>query len=116
MLEISKDLVAASSAPLVLSVLSKGESYGYEIIRNIKETSNNRLQLAEGTLYPILKKMEQAGWIKAKWKTSDNGRERKYYKLTATGKKQLEAEKNNWESVNQILQTLWKENFNLNMQ
>ncbi|MBX2930700.1 MAG: PadR family transcriptional regulator [Chitinophagaceae bacterium] len=114
--EISKDLVAASSVPLILSILSKGESYGYEIIRNIKEASNGKFQFAEGTLYPILKKMEQSNWINAKWKTAENGRERKYYKITATGKKQLEAEKNNWQSVNQILQNLWTANFNLNMQ
>lgn len=115
MLEIPKDLIAASSFPLILTILSNGESYGYEIIQNLKEASNGKLDFAEGTLYPILKKMEAQGWISAKWYTAENGRERKYYKLTNAGKKQLQTEKENWQSVNQILETLWITNFNLTM-
>ncbi len=107
MLELPKDLIAASSFPIVLAVIAKGESYGYEIIKNIKEQSGGLLEFAEGTLYPILKKMEAQGWVSAKWYTADNGRERKYYKITVAGKKQLATEKENWQSVNQILQNLW---------
>lgn len=105
--KIPKDLIAASSFPLVLSVLAAGESYGYEIIRSIGERSRGKLVFAEGTLYPVLKKMESERWISSRWHIADNGRERKYYKLTAAGKKQLKAEKENWVSVNEILQNLW---------
>lgn len=116
MLEIPKDLIAASSFPLILTILSKGESYGYEIIKDLKNASNGKLDFAEGTLYPILKKMETQGWINAKWYTAENSRERKYYKLTQLGKKQLQTEKENWQSINQILESLWTVNFNLTMQ
>jgi transcriptional regulator len=108
--ELSKDLIAASSIPLVLTVLSEGESYGYEIIRKIKEKSNGQLSFAEGTLYPILKKLEEKGFISSKWYTGENERERKYYKITSKGKKQLAKEKESWQSINQILQQLWQTN------
>ncbi len=110
--DLPKDLIAASSFPMILAVLAKGESYGYEIIKAIKEQSNGQLEFAEGTLYPILKKMEAHQWIASKWYKAENGRERKYYKLTSLGKKQLQTEKENWQSVNQILQNLWQLNFN----
>lgn len=109
----SKDLIAASSFSIILLVLAKKESYGYEIIKNIKEASQGKLDFAEGTLYPILKKMESSGWIVSKWRTAENGRERKYYKISARGKKQLALEKKNWRSINQIIQSLWQTNFNL---
>jgi PadR family transcriptional regulator, regulatory protein PadR len=114
--ELPKDLIAASSFSIILIVLSKGENYGYEIIKSIKEASNGQLDYAEGTLYPILKKMEASGWISSQWKTADNGRERKYYKITREGKKQMQLEKRNWQSVNQILETLWINNSKLTMQ
>jgi PadR family transcriptional regulator PadR len=113
---LPKDLIAASSFPIILSILSKKISYGYEIIREIKDVSQGRLDFAEGTLYPILKKMESEGWIKAAWKTAENGRDRKYYNITTKGKKQYVTEKENWQSVNQILESIWLTNFNLNLQ
>lgn len=116
MSELPKDLIAASSFSLILVILAKEESYGYEIIRNIKDCSNGQLDFAEGTLYPILKKMESSCWITSKWKTAENGRERKYYKITRLGKKQLELEKQYWQSVNQILEKLWNTNLKLNLQ
>ena len=114
--DYSKELIAASSIPLILSVLSKGESYGYEIIRKIREASNDELQFAEGTLYPILKKLEEKKIIASQWRKADNDRERKYYKLTAQGRKQLLAEKNNWSFVHSILTLLWQpQTFNYNL-
>jgi transcriptional regulator len=113
---LPKDLIAASSFSVILIVLSKGESYGYEIIKNIKESSGGKLEFAEGTLYPILKKMESEGWISSKWHTAENSRQRKYYKITAKGKKQLAIETENWSSINQILKKLWQMNLNSSMQ
>jgi len=115
MLEIPKDLIAASSFSVILIILSKEESYGYEIIKSIREISKGELDYAEGTLYPILKKMESSGWITSKWKIADSGRERKYYKITSKGRKQLVIEKQNWQSVNQILETLWATNLKLTL-
>lgn len=114
--ELPKDLIAASSFSIILVILAKEENYGYEIIRSIKEASSGQLDFAEGTLYPILKKMEASGWISSKWKTADNGRQRKYYKITSQGRKQLQLEKRNWQSINQILETLWTLNSKPSMQ
>lgn len=115
--DYSKDLIAASSIPLIMTVLEKGESYGYEIIRKIKEASNNQLEFAEGTLYPILKKLEEKKLISSQWKTGDSERQRKYYSLTFQGKKQLSTEKNNWSFVNSILESLWQtQNFSYSLQ
>lgn len=113
MQDLPKDLIAATSIPLLLTILQQGESYGYEIIKMLKEKSGGKLEFAEGTLYPILKKMEEKGWLAAVWKKAENERERKYYHLTAKGRKQLVLEKENWTSVNLILQNLWQVNFNL---
>jgi len=113
MSDLPKDLIAASSFPIILMLLSRKESYGYEIIKDIAASSQGKMEYAEGTLYPILKKMESAGWISSRWEMADNGRERKYYRITAQGKKQLKTEKENWQSVNQILESLWLSNFSL---
>jgi PadR family transcriptional regulator, regulatory protein PadR len=114
--ELPKDLIAASSFSIILAILNEGESYGYEIIKSIREKSNGQLEFAEGTLYPILKKMEAENWISSKWKLAENGRERKYYKITGAGKKQLLTEKKNWQSVNQILEQLWAQHLTKSMQ
>jgi PadR family transcriptional regulator, regulatory protein PadR len=114
--EVPKDLIAASSFSIILLVLRREESYGYEIIKHIREKSNGKLEFAEGTLYPILKKMELEGWIQSQWKTADSGRERKYYKITRKGIKQIELEKKHWQSVNQILEQLWATHLTLSMQ
>lgn len=105
---ISKDLIAASSKPLILSFLSKGESYGYEIIKNIQELSNNNIVWKEGTLYPVLKKLTENGLIESEWKTIE-GRKRKYYKITKAGLKALEEERAQWEIVNTTLNSFWED-------
>ena len=69
-MEISKDLVAASATPLVLAILSEGESYGYAILKRVGELSGGRLQWTDGMLYPVLHRLERLGYIKASWKSS----------------------------------------------
>src|SRR5258707_15711978 len=78
---IRKELVAASAEPLILSLLAKGESYGYAIIQEIKVRSQDQMQWTDGMLYPVLHRMENKGWIKSRWAESENGRKRKYYSL-----------------------------------
>lgn len=107
MAEISKDLVAASSIPLILTILGKKESYGYEIINQVKELSGGSLEYPEGTLYPILKKLEERKLIESFWKIGENARHRKYYRLIEEGKQVLEVEKHNWNLINSILAKLW---------
>lgn len=105
---ISKDLIAASSKPLILAFLAKQESYGYEIIKNIQEISNNQIVWKEGTLYPVLKKLTENGLIESQWKTID-GRKRKYYKITKAGLTALNDEKEQWKIVNNTLKNIWED-------
>jgi len=111
--EISKDLVAATSIPLVLSILTENETYGYELIKKIKERSGGKLEFAEGTIYPVLKKMEEKNWISSKWKLGNTDKQRKYYRITSAGKKQLQTEKNNWLTIHNLFEQLWKTQINL---
>ena len=106
---ISKDLVAASSRPLVLSILAEGESYGYAIIQRVRDLSGKRLEWTDGMLYPILHRLEREGLIQSDWKTADTGRRRKYYRLQSSGKRALKEEREQWKAVNETLDQLWKE-------
>lgn len=103
----SKKLVAASSEPLVLSILAQGESYGYAIIQRVRQISKETLQWTDGMLYPILHRLERNGLIAAHWQEGDSGRRRRYYRLTRDGKKALIEEKRQWESVHATLAELW---------
>jgi len=104
---VSKALVAASTKPVILSILAGGEIYGYQIIHSMIEISGGILEWSEGTIYPVLHRLEKDGFIRSQWKMSDNGRHRKYYRLTALGKKELEKEKRQWMSVHKVLSKLW---------
>lgn len=113
MSKISKELVGASSIPIILTILSSGESYGYEIIQKVKKISDGNIEWGDGTLYPVLHKLEKKGLITSTWKASENGRKRKYYAISADGKKELATEKENWTIVNAIIMKLWKTQPNL---
>lgn len=104
---ISKNLVAASTKPIVLALLSGGESYGYQILQRIRQVAGGRLAWSSAMLYPVLHRLEKDGFIRSKWKLSGEGRMRKYYLLTDLGRKELVAEKEQWLSVHDALQSLW---------
>lgn len=106
---ISKDLVAASAKPLILSILSEGESYGYEIIQKVSMLSGGGMEWKDGMLYPVLHRLERQGLIDSYWKTSVEGRKRKYYRLAAKGLEALKAEKKQWMLVHSTLIKLWEE-------
>lgn len=106
--KLSKELIGASSTPIILSILKKNESYGYEIIQNIKELSGGKIEFGEGTLYPVLHKLEKKGFIESYWKIAESGRKRKYYNISENGKKELKTEKQNWNTINQIITKIWK--------
>jgi DNA-binding PadR family transcriptional regulator len=98
-----KELVAASTEPLILSLLSEGESYGYQIIQDIKARSQEEIQWTDGMLYPVLHRLEGNGWIKSRWVEIENGRRRKYYSIKKDGKKALETQRNEWMTVHRVL-------------
>ena len=105
---LSKDLVAASTVPLVLSVLTQGESYGYELIQRVRELSGNRLAWTEGMLYPVLHWMENEDLVESEWREAETGRKRKYYRLRKQGRKALLDEQQQWLTVHETLTKLWK--------
>lgn len=100
---IGKDLVAASATPLVLAILSEGESYGYAILKRVDELSGGELQWTDGMLYPVLHRLERSGYVKASWGKSESGRRRKYYRLTERGADELTEQRRQWQVVNDTL-------------
>ena len=106
-MNISKDLVAASAAPLVLAILSEGESYGYAIIKRVSELSGGELQWTDGMLYPLLHRLERNGYVVTKWGKSEIGRRRKYYRLTEEGLEQLASQRRQWHVVDSTLRGIW---------
>jgi PadR family transcriptional regulator, regulatory protein PadR len=91
------DLLQGTLDLLILKTLSRGGTmHGYAIAESIEQTSDDVLRVEEGALYPALHRLELRGWLKAEWGLSDNNRRAKYYRLTATGRKQLESEREHW--------------------
>src|SRR4051812_22433475 len=106
-MDFSRELVAASARPIVLSILARGESYGYAIIQDVKERSGGNLEWSEGMLYPVLHRLEREGLIESFWQEA-NGRKRKYYRLKNEGTKALSEERRQWSVINTALSTLWE--------
>jgi len=106
----TRALVAASSKPLILSILTHGRSYGYQIIKNVEKLSGGELQWTDAMLYPVLHRMERDGLIKSEWVKLDNGRKRKYYQLTQLGIEEQAVEKKQWINVHEALLALWSQN------
>ena len=105
---ISKTLIAASTKPIILSILISGEDYGYQIIQRVKEISGGTLEWSDNMLYPVLRRLEKGGLLVSRWKTSKEGRLRRYYRITEQGREELDSERRQWMSVNQALSKLWK--------
>ncbi len=104
---ISKNLVAASTKPIILALLYRGESYGYQILQRIRQVAGGRLAWSSAMLYPVLHRLQKDGFIRSKWRISDEGRMRKYYSLTDLGRKEFAAEREQWLSIYDALQSLW---------
>src|SRR5919199_713177 len=93
----SKDRLQGTLDLLVLKTLeSRGRMHGYGITVHIQQISEDALRIEEGSLYPALHRMTQAGWLKAEWGASENNRRARYYAITAAGRRQLEREEKNW--------------------
>jgi DNA-binding PadR family transcriptional regulator len=104
---MSKELVAASSRPMVLSILAGGESYGWEILQRVSLLSNGRVQWSDGMLYPVLRRLEKDGLIAGEWRTAESGRRRKYYRLSEKGRKRLEEDRAGWLAMFGTLSVTW---------
>lgn len=109
MANLSKDLTAASSIPVILSILSRGESYGYAIIQQVHMLSDGKVSWTDGMLYPVLHKLEKRGLIRSEWRVAEEtGRRRRYYQVTEKGLAALRRERENWSLINGILGKLWQ--------
>lgn len=106
-MNLDKGLVGGSSALLVLSLLSEGDHYGYEMIRLLEERSDQTFQFKEGSLYPVLHRLENSGFVESYFSDTESGKRRKYYKITRKGEAQLLREKEQWRvfttSVNKVI-------------
>ena len=106
----SKELVAASTTPMILSILSRGETYGYAIIREVREVSNAKIEWSDGMLYPVLRRLEKQGLVKSRWRVAeDTGKRRRYYQINSEGRQILEEQQAQWQMTNRVLNKLWKE-------
>jgi PadR family transcriptional regulator, regulatory protein PadR len=107
-MEFNKDLIAASSTPIVLAILAEGDSYGYAIIKRVQELSGGQMEWTDGMLYPVLHRLERLGLVKARWELAESGRRRKYYHITPHGREQLREETRQWKAVDATMRGLWK--------
>jgi DNA-binding PadR family transcriptional regulator len=106
-LSINKDLVAASSTPLVLAILAEGDSYGYAILKRVRELSGGEWEWTDGMLYPVLHRLERSGLVESRWESAASGRKRKYYRVTQAGLEQLDDERRQWRTVDKALRNIW---------
>jgi PadR family transcriptional regulator, regulatory protein PadR len=110
---LTKELVAASTVPLVLSVLTEGENYGYALIQRVRDLSKGKIQWTEGMLYPVLHWMERKKLIDSEWRETETGRKRKYYRLRKEGRKELKDERERWLTLQETFALLWKNQLSL---
>jgi DNA-binding PadR family transcriptional regulator len=106
-MRLTKDLVAASAMPLILSILEEGESYGYALIQRVRALSGGAIEWTDGMLYPVLHRLEAQGCVSSCWRTSEVGRRRKYYALKGRGREALAEQKEQWLAVHGALAKLW---------
>jgi PadR family transcriptional regulator, regulatory protein PadR len=107
-MHIDKDLVAASATPLVLAILADGESYGYAILKRIRELSGGELDWTDGMLYPLLHRLQRLGYVTTEWRSPPEGRRRRYYSITDGGQTALTEHKRQWQTVTKALSDVWR--------
>jgi PadR family transcriptional regulator PadR len=103
MVRAKSDALQGPLALLVLKSLEQGAMHGWGITLHIQRISNEILRVEEGSLYPALHRMEQEGWIASEWGLSENNRRARFYRLTAVGRRQLKAERENWQKITQAV-------------
>lgn len=107
-MEFNKELIAASSTPIVLAILAAGDSYGYAILQRVRELSGGRMEWTDGMLYPVLHRLERLGHVETRWEVAESGRRRKYYRITPQGLAQLAEERKQWQAVDATLRGIWQ--------
>jgi transcriptional regulator len=104
------DLLQGTLDMLILKVLSRGSTHGFGICQRIQQWSDEVLSVGEGSLYPALYRLQDQGWIESEWGISENNRKARFYRLTKTGRKQLERENRQWDqmcaAIRRVMQTV----------
>ena len=106
-MQIDKDLVAATATPLVLTILSEGDSYGYAILKRVRDLSDGELEWTDGMLYPLLHRLHRLGYVTTQWRTPPGERRRKYYTITEEGLEALTDQRRQWAAVTRTLGDVW---------
>ena len=112
-MHIDKDLVAASATPLVLAILADGESYGYAILKRVRELSRGDFEWTDGMLYPLLHRLLRLGYVTTEWRTPPEGRRRRYYAITDDGRAAIAEQQRQWGTVTRALGDVWRESSSL---
>ena len=99
-----KELVGASTALLLLGTLAKTPSYGYEIVKRVNQEADGLFEWQEGTVYPVLHKLEKEQLVRTQWQEANTGRRRKYYYITAAGRESLSKQVEQWNGFNALVQ------------
>jgi PadR family transcriptional regulator PadR len=107
-MHIDKDLVAASATPLVLAILAEGESYGYAILKRVRDLSGGEIEWTDGMLYPLLHRLRRLGYVTTEWRTPPEGRRRRYYAMTDDGRAALAEQQRQWMAVTRALRDVWR--------
>lgn len=98
-----KELIGATTSLLILGILARAASYGYEIVRRANEESHGLFAWQEGTIYPVLHRLEKNGLVRAQWQESESGRQRKYYYITKKGREALGEQVEKWNALSLII-------------
>ncbi|WP_026476505.1 PadR family transcriptional regulator [Alkaliphilus transvaalensis] len=106
-MKIDKDLMKGSTTMLILNLLSGGDMYGYQMVKELEKRSDHTFTLKEGTMYPILHALENNGMVESYWDEGNSARKRKYYHITNSGRKLLKEKQKEWEiysnTVNKVM-------------
>jgi len=103
MTRLSKQTLDGNVETLILAILEAGPSYGYAIVKELNERAEGILQLGEGTIYPVLHRLEDKKLVAARWRLAENGRQRKYYRLISKGHKALAANRQQWQILSAVM-------------
>lgn len=106
MAKLTKKALDGNVDTLLLAVLARGPSYGYQLVQDINEQAEGLLKMGEGTVYPVLHRLEDRGLIAATWRKGETGRERKYYRLTSRGRKHLSDNRQQWRLLVRVMDTV----------
>ena len=108
-MSLNRELIAASTTPLVLAILGQGDGYGYALIKRVKDLSGDRIAWSDGMLYPVLRRLETQKLITSYWRVAETGRRRRYYRLEPAGQQELARWREQWTLVGEVLNRLWSE-------